>query len=205
MSGFSLPTAPLLLALNHLLQQADWARQRLQPFAGHKARLTLDTPVAALLAPLVLPFSITEQGLFALVKVDGEAEPTFEVELFLPADTAMRALTGGLEEAMKDAHISGSAGFAEALGFVLRNLRWDAEADAARVMGDIAAHRLVSSGEKALAWQKESATRLVANVQEYLLIEQPLLVSQAALDEFHADVIELSRDLDALEKRLKRS
>ncbi|MBK8119691.1 MAG: hypothetical protein IPK39_11310 [Sulfuritalea sp.] len=33
--------APLIAAINHLLGQASWAREKLVPFAGHTAQIKL--------------------------------------------------------------------------------------------------------------------------------------------------------------------
>ena len=41
--------APLLAAINHLLGQAAWAREKLVPFAGHAAQIKLPPFEAAFL------------------------------------------------------------------------------------------------------------------------------------------------------------
>ena len=104
------PTDLALRALNHMLAQSAWARTRLQGFAGRSASLTLP--------PFTLNLSVAPDGCFAAA-ADGEPD----VRIELPADTPFRALRGGIGEAVKAAQISGSADFADALGFVLRNLR----------------------------------------------------------------------------------
>jgi ubiquinone biosynthesis protein UbiJ len=65
-----------------------------------------------------------------------------EVSISLPAAAPLLALQGK-DAVMRAARIEGSAEFAEALGFVIRNLRWDAEEDLSKMVGDIAAHRIV--------------------------------------------------------------
>src|ERR1035437_3613397 len=115
-----------LAALNHLLQSAVWARARLTPFAGRTARLKVP--------PLQLDLVVGDDGLFAET-----GSETFDVEIELPPGAPLMAL-GGSDEIFRKAHISGSAEFADALGFVLRNLRWDFEEDLSKGIGDIAAH-----------------------------------------------------------------
>lgn len=60
------------------------------------------------------------------------------VSITLPADAPLRALTDR-PALMASAQISGSAEFAECLGFIRRNLHWDVEADVSTLVGDIAA------------------------------------------------------------------
>ena len=177
-----------LQAFNHLLAAAPWARAKLAPFAGRRARLVL--------GPLPLEFRIAPDGTFESL---GTGEPA--VEIVLPAGAAL-ALLQGRDAMMRDAHITGAADFAEALGFVLRKLDWDAEEDLSRVVGDIAAHRLVKTAGNVAAAQAEAARRLAENVAEYLRYEQPAGVGKAALAAFAVEVGALRQAADALERRL---
>ena len=113
--------------------------------------------------------------------------------IVLSADSPL-ALLQGREALMRGAHITGVADFAEALGFVLRNLEWDVEEDLSRVLGDIAARRLVMAARGFAAAQAEAARRLADNVAEYLRYEQPVGVQQAEAAGFAAEA-------DALEKK----
>jgi len=177
-----------LQAFNHLLAAAPWARAKLAPFACRRARLVL--------GPLPLEFRIPPDGTFESL---GTGEPA--VEIVLPAGAAL-ALLQGRDAMMRDAHITGAADFAEALGFVLRKLDWDAEADLAPLVGDIAAHRLVKTAGNVDAAQAEAARRLAENVAEYLRYEQPAGVGKAALAAFAVEVGALRQAADALERRL---
>lgn len=179
-----------LAALNHLLQEAGWARARLAPFAGRTARL--DAP------PLRVDLLVDADGM--LIET-GVAD--FDVTIQLPADAPLLAL-GGMEEVFRKAHITGSAEFADALGFVLRNLRWDFEEDLSRGVGDIAAHRMANRVRELGAWQKDAARRLGENFVEYLTEEQPTLVKAETLAGFSAGVRRLDDELATLEKRIAR-
>lgn len=178
----------LLQALNHLLAAAPWARAKLAPFAGRRARLVL--------GPLPLAFRIAPDGTFESL---GTGEPA--VEIVLPA-TAPLALFEGREAMMRSARVSGAADFAEVLGFVLRNLDWDAEEDLSRLVGDIVAHRIVRSAGDFAAAQAEAARRLAENVGEYLRYEQPAGIDKAALAAFAEEVDASRRAADDLERRL---
>lgn len=178
----------LLQAFNHLLAAAPWARGKLAPFAGRRARLVL--------GPLPLEFRIAPDGSFESL---GTGEPS--VEIALPA-TAPFALFEGRESLMRGAQITGAADFAEALGFVLRNLEWDAEEDLSRVVGDIAAHRLAKTLRDIAGAQAEAARRLAGNVEEYLRYERPAGIGRAEMTAFAAEIDVLRRDIDAPEQRL---
>ncbi|MHB1372989.1 MAG: ubiquinone biosynthesis accessory factor UbiJ [Thauera sp.] len=182
-----------LSATNHLLSQAGWARQRLQPHAGRTARLTL--------APVVeIDFSVAADG--QLAEWSGEEPP--EVTLRLAVADLPRLLVDGLETAMRHVRIEGNAEFAEALGFVFRHLRWDAEEDLSRVFGDIAAHRLVEGGRKAAAEGKRTLERAGGNLAEYLTEESPLLVQRKALPGLAEGVVALRDAVARLDKRVGR-
>jgi ubiquinone biosynthesis protein UbiJ len=187
-----LPTQPVLLALNHLLGQSGWARDRLKDFAGRSTRLGV--------GPMGLHLAITDDGLFAAAAWGDDVGP--DVTISLPADAPLRFMRGGVGEVMKGAQVTGAADLADALGFVLRNLRWDAEEDLSKWVGDIAAHRLVRSAESVVAWQKDAAQRFAENLGEYLTFENPQLVRKAELDNFAVEVAELAAALDKVEKRL---
>ncbi|MBK9595643.1 MAG: hypothetical protein IPO57_09895 [Rhodocyclales bacterium] len=180
----------ILQAFNRLLTAAPWARAKLAPFAGKRARLVL--------GPLPLEFRIAPDGSLESL---GTGEPA--VEIILPATAPLALLQGqGREAMMREAHITGAADFAEALGFVLRNLDWDAEEDLSRVVGDIVAHRFVRTAGDFAAAQAEAARRLVENIEEYLRYEQPAGIDKAALAAFAGEVGSLKQETDDLERRL---
>ena len=175
--------------LNHLLEGEDWARRRLQRFAGQAVRLSC--------GPLEIHAEITEEGL--LLAVPGEAVPA--VTLTLPGDTPWRLLSEG-RAVFAAASVSGSAELAESLAFVLRNLRWDVEDDLAQVLGDIPARRLVQGGRALVEWQARAVKNLAQNITEYVVEENPLVVDRRECDAFAKASELLARDVEQLEKRL---
>ena len=183
---------PLLFALNHLLRQSTWARDRLLRFAGRKVCLSM----GALQLPLVI------DGAGLLGAASDPANPDVSIEL--PADTPFRLLHGGAAEAMKVARISGAADLADAFGIVLRNLRWDAEEDLARLVGDLAAHRLTVGLRSFAQWQQDGARRLAENLAEYFVHEKPTVLGAAAFKVFSADLARLQARLEAAEQRSLR-
>jgi len=183
--------APLLGAINHLLGQAAWAREKLAPFAGHAALIKLP--------PFEAAFLIGADGGISAPAPDAE----LEVSISLPAATPLLMLQGK-DAVMRAARIEGSAEFAEALGFVIRNLRWDAEEDLSKMVGDVAAHRIVAGTRDLAAWQRQAAQNFAENLAEYFTEEQPLIARQADIAEFSAGIDRLRDDIARMEKRLQR-
>jgi ubiquinone biosynthesis protein UbiJ len=183
-----LSTAPILV-LNHLLAGAGWARKRLLPFVGRRARIEL--------APVVLILEVTPEGFFA-VGAQGEVDVSFT----LPPGTPVLALQG-VEAVVREAHVNGPADFADALGFVLRNLKWDAEEDLSKLVGDMAAHRLIGLAQGIAQWQRNAATHAAENVVEYLREEKAVLPHKDDLALWSAEVSRLQADLARLETRVK--
>ena len=179
----------IVAALNHLLENAAWARARLIPFAGRRA--LFDCP------PLTFAFEITTEG--RLAPVDASNAP--DVVIRLPADAAFK-LPQGLDKLISEASVEGNAEFATTLSFVFRNLRWDVEEDLARIFGDIAAHRLMQIASLCADWQHRTLARLAENVAEYLVHEKGLLPDKQALLAFREGIARLSNDLARLEGRL---
>jgi ubiquinone biosynthesis protein UbiJ len=99
---------------------------------------------------------------------------------------------------------SGDAELAAALQFLFRNLSWDVEEDLARVIGDLAAHRLVNSAREFLTWQKDAAARIGENLAEYLSEEAAMLAPRPELARYAREVAELRDAVERLEKRLER-
>ncbi|MFZ2853964.1 MAG: hypothetical protein WAZ34_07620 [Rhodocyclaceae bacterium] len=180
-----------LACVNHLLTGASWARSRLQPFAGQTARLAL--------GPLSIPIGIDASGL--LVAGDPGAEPA--VSISLDADAPLRLLTDR-QSLFSSAHIVGAADLAETLGFVLRNLRWDAEDDLSRLVGDIAARRVLQGGQRLVQWQLRAAKNLANNVTEYLAEENHAVARRRDLAGLSAQAAALHDDCARIEQRLER-
>jgi len=175
--------------LNHLLGQASWARQRLAPFTGRCAQVDL--------APWCLVFVINDEGLCEPV-VSGQPDVT----IGLPAGAPLLALLG-IDRVLAGAHVSGNAEFAAALSFVLNNLRWEAEEDLSRLVGDIAAHRLMAGASSLVAWQRQTGQKLAENLGEYLNEEYRVLVSRRQGAEFRSEVDRLTEDIAGLMARVK--
>lgn len=182
----------IVSVLNHVLSGEGWARERLRNFSGQHLRLVG--------GPLALALTVDGEGLFRAW--NGTVAETPAVTIDLPADAPIRLLNGGRESVFAAARLTGTADFAETLAFVFRNLRWDIEDDLSKVIGDIAARRLVSTGTNLLAWQRQAAANFAANVAEYLSEEAAVIAPSREIARFKADVQALQGDLDRLELRV---
>lgn len=182
--------AAALGAINHLLAREAWARDRLAPFAGRSLKLEI-RPVPSIVLR-VCPDGLIERG--------GD-DGSVDLQASLPA-AALARLAGEREALLAELHIAGNAEFAAAVQFVARNLRWDAEDDLARVLGDIPARRLAQGASALIDWQRDAARRLAENVREYLTEENPTIATRSTLERFAAEVAEAAAALERLEARV---
>jgi len=185
-----------IAAINHLLAAESWARDRLIPHSGKTAVIRIE--------PLVFSFAVDGSGLIAAPQTraaEAQTQPTLEVRL-LPA--SLIAALRDEETALRNAEIRGDVEFANAVMFLARNLRWDVEEDLSRIVGDIAAHRLVNDVRDFFAWGREARGHLAASVGEYLRDEAGLVAGPRHTEGFIAEVDRLRDDVARLEKRLSR-
>lgn len=181
---------PLLRALNHLLGSEPWARDRLVPFAGDV--VVFDA------APLpAVRLQIAGDG--CLEAAPADLPPALSVRI---GPQALPAFLQGEEHLMRAIDVSGNARLASEILFLAKHLRWDAEEDLSRVVGDIAARRLVRGAKDIVAWHAESARRLAESVVDYAAEEARLLVRRDELDLHAASLRRLRDALDRIEARL---
>jgi ubiquinone biosynthesis protein UbiJ len=179
-------------ALNHLLSQNDSAAGRLRGFAGQSVEVRCP-PFPE------LRLRITGDGM--LERAPADAAGTLVVKL---KAGALPLLLAGNESARSQVAIEGPADLAGAVDELFRTLRWDAEEDLSRVLGDVVAHRLASGGRDFSAWQRDALQRLVENLAEYWTEERPLLVRPADAEKFRGESGALDEEVTRLEKRIER-
>jgi len=191
LSGFSAPigvTAARLL--NHLLNGQPWLREGLIPFSGCAVRVEV--------APVLLILSIGPDGVLTMGNEDAHPDVTVRLSLL----TLMR-LAGGDDAARVAVEVSGDSALAAVIAGTLRELRWDAEEDLSKLIGDVAAHRLVEAGRSFSAWQRDVAVNLAKGAAEFWTEEQPLLASQRAAEQWANAVDEMRDTAERLEKRIE--
>jgi ubiquinone biosynthesis protein UbiJ len=188
MAGFERLIVP---ALNHLIKNENWAKERLRPFSGAQLQISAGL--------IQIQLSINGQGLFEF----GDESTTADVVLSLPGDAPTKLLfdRNALFASVK---ISGSADLAENLAFVFRNLDWDIEEDLASVMGDIPARRLALTGAQIGNQLQNGVKRAAENIAEFATEDSWLLAPRREISAFCQAIDQLRDDAARLEKRIKQ-
>lgn len=178
-------------AINHLLAQEGWARARLEPHAGKIA--VFDAGVFA------LRLKVRADGLVEAADAVDAATVTIRVQL-----SDLPVILQNRERAFSYVKIEGDADFANTISQLSQSLRWEAEDDLSRLVGDIAARR-VTEGARAVVKNAQAVHQSVTeNVAEYFLEENPLLVRPRAVADFTNDVTRLRDDVARLAKRIEK-
>ena len=185
-------STPAAALLNSLLHAEPWARARLAPFAGETVQFSFP--------PLpVLRLAIAEGGRVA----PGDREPTLVLSLRDGALAAIVAAAPGEDRLLQTIDISGNAGLASEILLLARHLRWDAEEDLSRLVGDVLAHRIAGTARALAGWHLKAGRRLSESVMEYVIEERGLLVRRGEFEVFSADVAQLRDRVARLAKRLE--
>jgi ubiquinone biosynthesis protein UbiJ len=188
------PLAPVAATINHLLAQEAWARDALRLHAGKIACIAA--------APVELRLCVTADGMVDTVPPDAEGVisiPNVTIRVKL---SDLPLIAQNRERAFSYVQIEGDAEFANAISQLSKSLRWEAEHDLEKVMGPIAANRLVEGAKAAIETIRTGHRKLAENAAEFFLEEQPLLVRPAVAEEFGAEVRRLRDDAERFAKRL---
>ena len=175
--------------LNHLLRNASWAQERLRAHSG--AILLLE------IGSVRLAFVINAEGLFS--PADSALSP--DVTLTLPLEALVVAAMD-TQKLFSSVKLVGSADVAESLAFVVRNLRWDAEADLAGLIGDIPARRLTMLGRSLSGTVHQALVRTSENIADYAKNDGGLLVTAQEYESLREAILDLGGEIQRLEKRL---
>jgi ubiquinone biosynthesis protein UbiJ len=176
--------------LNRMLGREAWAREKLAPFAGRVVRFEA--------LPFSLQWAVSEGG--TLAANDDEGAPTVTIGL------ALSSLPFALldpQAATRDVRLQGDAEFAQALSFVLQNLRPEPEEELSRFVGDAAAMRIVGLVRLSASHWRELAERMLDNTANYIVTENPMVVGRDEVAAFVEDVTRLRDDVARLEKRIE--
>ncbi|HET9025831.1 MAG TPA: SCP2 sterol-binding domain-containing protein [Burkholderiaceae bacterium] len=174
--------------LNRMLGREAWAREKLAPFADRVVRL--EAP------PFSLQWVVAEGGTLAASE-DGAPAVTIGV--------AVSSLPFALldpQAASRDVRLQGDAEFAQALSFVLQNLRPEPEEELSRFVGDAAAMRIVGFVRMSASHWRELAERMLDNTANYIVTENPMVVGRDEVAAFVQEVARLRDDVARLEKRI---
>src|SRR5471032_2176981 len=187
----SLLMAPAVAAINHLLAQEPWARQQLAVHAGKIA--CIDTGAVA------LRLQVDSAGMLKAADGDVPANVTIRVKL-----SDLPLIAQNRERAFSYVKIEGDAEFANTISQLSKSLRWEAEHDLEKVVGAVAAVRLVSGARAAFDAIQTGHRKLTENVAEFLADEQAVLLRPAAVEAWSADVTRLRDDVERAAKRIAK-
>ena len=129
----------LVLFLNHVLMQEKEAQNRLARKKGSVLHVRWGL--------FAMDLIITPAGL--LDRASSAARP--DLLISVAADSPVVVLQSALAGKPPPVKIEGDVQLAAELGWLAENLRWDAEEDLSRVLGDIPAHALADAGRRLLA------------------------------------------------------
>ncbi len=185
--------SPVAAALNHLLEGEPWARERLAPFAGRVLELRAP-PLPA------LRFALRADGLLDPAPADA-GDPALVLTV---GPEILPATVRGWDHLLRAVETTGEAALAAEVLYLMRHLRWEAEEDLSRLIGDAGAHRLSGLARDIARWHMDAARRFAEGLVEYAVDEARLLVPRAELDALAAANARLRDALERLEKRLER-
>ena len=188
-------------ALEHLLRQQSWARERLRAHAGRSVRVAFDAAVPAGGAPEFLA-TIDPEGLLRAAAPGTTADATLRLKP--SADALAALLRDGPQGLSAHLRIEGDVMLAATLGELAQHLRWDAEEDLSRIVGDVAAHRLVRLAGQGFGFLRDLGRRVESTAGQFLGASQGPLAAGRQLDALRRDAVGLDRQLQALEARVAR-
>jgi ubiquinone biosynthesis protein UbiJ len=147
--NFSLPGAPAwavdeaqrkcILALNHVLMQEPQAMERLVRQSGRV--------VVTQWRAFRFAIRVTPAGLLDLA--DGNAAP--DLTLVLTEESPLKLAKHLLQGEKPPVRIEGDVQLAAEVNWLVDNVRWDAEEDLSRILGDAPAHLVAQAGSKMAA------------------------------------------------------
>jgi ubiquinone biosynthesis protein UbiJ len=187
----SMFSSPFSAAVNHLLAREAWATEKLARHAGKVA--CFDTGVTA------VRVRVATDGMLQAAGNDEPVNVTIRARL---ADLPL--IAQHRERAFSYVQIEGDADFANTISQLSQSLRWEAEADLSRWIGDIAAVRVVEGARTAVELARSTHRKVTENFAEYFLEENPMLVRPRMVNEFAAEVARLRDDVERLEKRISK-
>ena len=135
----------LTLLLNHLLAAEPVAMQRLLSHSGKSLCIELTDWPSLLPALPALAYRVTPAGLLERCDEAGAAA-TAELQLRINAANPALLMARLAAGERPEVSVQGDAQFAADVNWLADNLRWDLEADVARMVGPLPARQLASLG-----------------------------------------------------------
>ncbi len=191
MAALPLPVAQVgLSALNHVLRQQVWARDRLRAYAGRTVRLAVVSPLGRVSAD-------------ARIATDGTLEttaseaPSVTLVLTPSVNAVFDTVRGGPQALAGQLKVEGDAMVAAAVAEIAQHLRWEVEEDLSRVVGDALAHRAGQTVRDLSLRSTEARERVRSGLRQFLVEDGRQLIESSHMRG-------LSQALTELDLRLAR-
>jgi ubiquinone biosynthesis protein UbiJ len=155
--------------------------------------------VAFHVGPVTLAFTIQTTGEVAAAIPGAARDLDARLSPFL-----LLRLAAHEEAAFREIEMQGDMELGQDISFLARNLTWDVEGDLSRVVGDIAAHRIVAAARGAREWGRDASLRVAQGAAEYWTEESPLIATRVKIDSFVEGVAELRDAVERLAKRVEK-
>jgi len=194
-----LPLAQTALsALNHVLRQQEWARDRLRAHAGRTVRIIVASP----LGPVGTDARIADDGTLAVATVDA---PTVTLTLTPSLDALFGALRDGPRGLTGALKVEGDVMLAAAVGEIAQHLRWDIEEDLSRAVGDRLAYRIGETARAGVRSADDLRARLETGLRQFLVDEDRLVVGRGEWSALSESVRALEQAVARLEAGVDRA
>lgn len=178
------------LAVNRLLNDEPWARERLAAHAGRAFMLRL--------GPLTSGFRIDERGTLESAPLAG-ATPDLVLSLSPLDAPAFLADPRRWNEFVTE---EGDVALGGTLKDLAQTLPWFVEKLCARALGPIVGQRVADAGKRMLEVPEYAASRVAANVGTYARDEAEVLAHPADFRTLVDDTALVAARVDALEARV---
>jgi ubiquinone biosynthesis accessory factor UbiJ len=137
----------LVLFLNHVLMQEKAAQDRLLRQKGRVVHVNIGL--------FAIDLAVTPAGLVDRAVPGAKAD----LELSVPVDSPLTVLQSVMAGKAPPVKIEGDVQLAAELGWLADNLRWDAEEDLSRLVGDAPAHAIAEAGRRLFSGLKQFLAR----------------------------------------------
>lgn len=183
----------LLPALNHLLATDAQAQEKLRSHHGKSLVLSA--------LGVDLAWTVGDQGLLQAADQPVDAQQA-DLHIALAADALRDAIARRTPLRLSAAQVRGDAELAQTVSWLMAHVRWDAEDDLARLIGDIPAHRVARGGQAVLTQGKQRWERAQTQARDWFAASPRALVSRCELATLQDAVRELRDSAARLDKRL---
>jgi len=180
----------VLRAISHLIEQEKWARDLL---------LRHDHKIVAVELPFGSFRLLIQDGLLQDAKQE-DIESSVSLEISQEAFWAF--VKDGKGAAMKFVRISGDVDLAADLNRLFAELRWEAEEDLSKLIGDAPSRRIIVESKKVFTQANNAVEDLKSGVRDFFVNERNILLGANQFNDFKSEIRLLRDQLDRAEKKL---